>query len=148
MHEVSVARSLIREVEAIAARAGAERVTSIRVRVGEFSGVDPDLLQSAVALVTTHGIARNLDVIVERIALTARCSACDSEFAVQRFKFICPKCCSTETRIVAGEELVLDTVTLEGPGERDAVDAGAFDEWNGPPQPVSAATRRTSDSDE
>ena len=47
MHERSLVRSLLAQVQALAAEHPADRVAAIRVRIGEFSGVEPELLQSA-----------------------------------------------------------------------------------------------------
>jgi|SRR5579862_4183421 len=113
MHEFSVARSLMNQVHAIARRENATHLTSIALSVGEFSGIDPDLLRSALEMLGTEGIAVDVELKINRVPLTARCSACDDVFAVPNYRFVCPSCRSTETRIVSGEEIILESVTLE-----------------------------------
>lgn len=117
MHEFSIARSLIKQVDSIARREQAAHVTTIALSVGEFSGVDPDLLRSALAMLGTPGFTGDAELTIRRVPLTARCAACDDVFAVPHFRFTCPSCHSTDTRIVSGEELVLESVTLEREAE-------------------------------
>jgi hydrogenase nickel incorporation protein HypA/HybF len=118
MHEFSIARSLLNQVHAIARRENATHVTSIALSVGEFSGIDADLLRSALEMLGEQGVTGDVELTIRRVPLTARCSACDDDFAVPQFRFACPSCHSTETRIVSGEEITLDSVTLER--EREA----------------------------
>jgi len=126
MHEYSIARSLMKQVTTIARREGADRVTAVAVSVGEFSGVDPDLLRSAVEHLGASGATKSAAWTIRPVPLTARCEACAGEFAVVHFRFVCPACGSSETRIVTGEELLLESVTLEAganePGGRGDVE--------------------------
>jgi hydrogenase nickel incorporation protein HypA/HybF len=140
MHEFSIARSLMKQVEAIALREGAERVSSMTIRVGEFSGIDPDLLQSAVTTLADQGRTRNCALNISRVPLTARCAACADVFVVSHFRFVCPSCASTETEIVSGEELILDSVTLER--QEDASCPGAREPSIGRQIPRAVRQRR------
>ena len=47
MHEYSLAQTLVRQVVQLQERERASRVTSIHVSVGEFAGVDAELLRIA-----------------------------------------------------------------------------------------------------
>ncbi|MCC6642565.1 MAG: hydrogenase maturation nickel metallochaperone HypA [Deltaproteobacteria bacterium] len=47
MHEAKLCLALLRVAEAHRVRAGARRVTSLRLEVGAFSGVSPDALARA-----------------------------------------------------------------------------------------------------
>ena len=138
MHEYSIARSLMKQVTMIARREGADRVTAVAVSVGEFSGVDPDLLRSAVEQLGATGMTQAAAWTIRPVPLTARCGACAAEFAVTRFRFVCPSCASSETRIVTGEELVLESVTLETGAEEPGV------EEPGARNGVDGVERRTS----
>ncbi|MEX0704102.1 MAG: hydrogenase maturation nickel metallochaperone HypA [Planctomycetales bacterium] len=115
MHEFSVVRSLLTQIERIVS--GEElvgRVTEVGVQVGEFSGVDPELLGLAFEqLAPSSSAARYARLTVRRVPLQARCEGCVRTFDVVDFRFFCPECRRPDVTIVAGEELVLESVTLE-----------------------------------
>ena len=47
MHEYSIVQAMFDQIERVAGRHGARSVRRVRVRIGEFAGVDPTLFQSA-----------------------------------------------------------------------------------------------------
>jgi hydrogenase nickel incorporation protein HypA/HybF len=113
MHERSLVRALLRQVEGLAAAHAGSRVLSIRVRIGEFSGVDPELLASAYEELKTETEFYDAALDLEQTPLEAACKQCGSEFSIERFKFECDKCGSTDLTIRGGEEMLLDSVTME-----------------------------------
>jgi hydrogenase nickel incorporation protein HypA/HybF len=113
VHERSLVRSLIRQVAEIARQNGAARVASIRVQIGEFSGVEPNLFQSAFAEIASETTGWNPALVAELVPLAAQCRFCEKEFAVQDFRFSCPTCGNREVNITKGEELELVSVELE-----------------------------------
>jgi hydrogenase nickel incorporation protein HypA/HybF len=50
---------------------------------------------------------------VRNIPLQARCARCERTFPVESFRFVCPHCGDTSVKIVSGEELLLESVTME-----------------------------------
>ena len=124
MHETALAAQLLRRVEGAARAEGAARVTAVRLLVGEFAGVEPELLESGFRLMAAGTLAQGARLEVERVPLEAECAACGLRFRVRDFRFACPECGSGRTRVVAGEDLVLDALTLAteagGPTDGDA----------------------------
>jgi hydrogenase nickel incorporation protein HypA/HybF len=114
MHEESLVRGLLRQVEALAARYNGRRVAVVKVAVGEFSGVEPELLEAAFVRQVEATALRGAAIQVTKTALEAECGRCHSKFRVQRFVFVCPMCHNTRVRVTGGEELLLDSVTMEG----------------------------------
>jgi hydrogenase nickel insertion protein HypA len=100
-------------VQDVADENSASRVLSIRVRIGEFSGVEPDLLSSAyddlVQDTPLCGAALNM----EQVPLEAVCEQCGNKFRIERFHFQCDKCGSLRLSLRGGEELLLESVTFE-----------------------------------
>lgn len=113
MHEYSLARALLRQVEEIVRREGAAVASCVSVTIGEFSGVDPELLQMAFEDVAQQSLVVNAELLIEKVALEARCENCSNEFAVERFRFVCPKCENGSVKVIRGEEMMLERVTLE-----------------------------------
>lgn len=113
MHEYGLARTLLSQIEEIRRREGASRVVSVNVSVGEFAGVDGELLELAFRHVTEDTAADDAKLIIDKVSLAARCDGCKLEFPVQRFRFLCPHCGSGEVTVVRGEELMLQRLELE-----------------------------------
>ena len=113
MHEYSLARALLHHVEEIVRGEDAAGACGVSVTIGEFSGVDPYLLQMAFEEISQQSLAANAVLSVEKVALEARCETCCKEFLVERFRFVCPGCGSGSVKVIRGEELTLERVTLE-----------------------------------
>ena len=116
MHELSLAQAVWEEADRVRREHGGDRVVTIRVGVGDLSGVEPDLLQSAFDLLAETGRAGAACLELERIPLEAQCEACRAEFSVERFQFICPGCGASRLSVLRGEHLILLHVTLERAG--------------------------------
>lgn len=112
MHEMSLARSLMNQLEALCRQERAQRITAIRLRVGEFSGVEPDLLQEACQRLSEGTCLDNAEVKLDIVSLAARCQMCGDSFRVEDFVFECPRCDSRRVTVTAGEELQLESVTF------------------------------------
>jgi hydrogenase nickel incorporation protein HypA/HybF len=106
-------RALLREVEKLAVEHSNSHVVSVRVRVGEFSGVNADLLAMAYDEMVQDTPLRGAALAMERVPLEGVCDDCGNRFRIERFRFQCDKCGSARVTLRGGEELQLDSVTLE-----------------------------------
>jgi hydrogenase nickel incorporation protein HypA/HybF len=113
MHEYSFARSLLRQVDDLRLEQRARRVLAVRVKIGEFSGIEPELLRSAFGDLTNETPADGARLEMECVPLTVQCGSCGCESAVVRYRFECPHCASRSVQIIRGEELLLDSVMME-----------------------------------
>ena len=141
MHEYSLVEAMLDQVDAIRIAQRANRVCSIRVGIGEFAGVEPDLFVEAFDVlrypietkgpmetkgpIETKGATEakgasekfawvQTDLQMHVIPLEARCDQCHRVFHVEDFKFQCSTCASPDLAILQGEDLILESVTLEG----------------------------------
>jgi hydrogenase nickel incorporation protein HypA/HybF len=113
MHERSLVRSLLRQVQALAAEHPADRVDAIRVRIGEFSGVEPELLESAYEEMAAPTSLCGAELVVQCVPLEVTCDQCGKSFAVEDYRFQCPDCGSLRLTICGGEELLLESISME-----------------------------------
>ena len=110
MHEFSMVQALLQRVRELAQQQRPGRVRFVRVQIGEFSGVDPDLLQSAFADSVAGTDLAQVELRITCLALTAACRSCAHEFMVDQFSFVCPRCQVTQVDIVRGDEFVLESL--------------------------------------
>lgn len=120
MHEVSLARALLEQVNAIAADHPGSIVEEVRVSVGVLSGIEPALLDGAAQrLLLEHGHVR-ARLVVELAEVLVRCGSCGEVFEVRDLVFRCPACGGSRVQVLRGESLVLESVQLCGAEEPEA----------------------------
>jgi len=112
MHETALAAHLLRRVVQEAQAAGAARVTAVRLRVGEFAGIEPSLLEDAFRRQSPGTAAAGARLEIVAVFLEALCDSCVHRFRVEQFRFQCPTCGGCRTRVVAGEEFELESLSV------------------------------------
>jgi len=112
MHETALVAHLLRRVVQEARAAGAARVTVVCLRVGEFAGVEPSLLEDAFQRQSPGTLAEGARLEIVAVLLEALCDLCGHRFRVEQFRFQCPTCAGCRTRVVAGEEFELESLSV------------------------------------
>lgn len=113
MHEMSLVEGLLVAVRGeLRAHPGA-RVRAVRVRVGQLRQVEPAMLEFCydAAVRETPLAGSRLDI--EQVEATAKCEVCSLQFGVQEHWFECPRCHSSDVRLLAGEEVLLTSIELD-----------------------------------
>lgn len=113
MHEYSLVRGMLRQIHEISQQQQAKQVHRVWVTIGEFSGVEPELLRLAFEELSALDGLGVPTLEMEIIPLEAFCLQCEQRFYIEDFRFVCPKCGESKLRIIGGEELVLDRIELE-----------------------------------
>ena len=117
MHEVSLVRSLIRQVETLLADEGGGAVTEIHVSIGPLSGVEPLLVRSAFDQLAATSQVAGAKLTIDCKQLEAICRACGTSFVVESFRFRCTACQSSSVRVTGGDEFRLLSVSIENEHE-------------------------------
>lgn len=112
MHELALAQNVVKVLCEEAERHRLRRVEAIRLRIGVFRAVVPELLQTCLAFATRGTVAEGSSVELEVVPGRARCPSCGTEYDVDELLFLCPSCERVGGEILAGEELEL--VEIEG----------------------------------
>lgn len=114
MHELSLVSEILRLCEEQAKKQSAKRVHEIRLKVGILSGVEPELLKRAFESLSVGSMVQGAALILEPQGLVLACESCHKESEARELSLRCPKCGSLQTQILAGEDLLLSTIVLEG----------------------------------
>ena len=112
MHEVSVARNIMEIVVGSVPCESLSSVRTVRVKVGDSSGVMPDaLLFSFEALVqeTPLLLAR---LVIDHVPFSIRCKTCGLVSTDAGGMAICHACGSPKAEILSGTELEVTEVEL------------------------------------
>jgi hydrogenase nickel incorporation protein HypA/HybF len=111
MHEISLVRSLIRQVEALVSEQGGT-ATEIEVSIGPLSGVEPLLVQSAFAQLAPKSRIAGASLRIEETELCAICRDCGNTFSVESFRFLCPACDSRAVEVTSGDGFRLERISV------------------------------------
>lgn len=111
MHEMSLVKSLLAQVQSIVTNNGAESANEVLIEIGPLSGVETELVQSAFAQATQ---AENVEMklLIDNVPLMVRCRECQHESRLDDFVFRCLACHSGCVQVIRGDEVRLVSVTL------------------------------------
>jgi len=111
MHEYSIVGALVEQVARLARERRAVAVHRLRVRIGELSGVEIDLLESAYELFREGTVCAGAELVVEPVPASWRCPRCRRGFE-RGEPLRCPGC-GVPARLTEGDEILLQRVEME-----------------------------------
>lgn len=111
MHEYSIVQALYDNVMLHARARHAATVQSVRVRIGELSGVDVGLLDTAWRTFRVHTPCATAEMTVELVAARWDCPACGTTAA--RSGMLRCASCGGPLRLSQGDEIVLEQIVME-----------------------------------
>ena len=134
MHEWALAEGVIFTALKVAEKKGAEKITKIRVRVGELQQIDEEVFESALREISRRTAAEGAKIEIGREKSTLKCSTCGHEWSFQEsggglgpeeseaIHFLpdivsvyirCPKCGSPDFRVKKGRGVIVDSIEVE-----------------------------------
>lgn len=118
MHEVPIATAIVEQAVQAVAPHGATRIDLIEVEIGRMRQVVPEALQVAFAAVSDGTIAEGAQLEMTEVDMQAVCQVCGHEFQPEINLYICPRCQQADVRIVAGNDMILKSITAQTPEEQ------------------------------
>ncbi len=114
MHEMTIANAILAEtLRAVASQEDTEAlvVEQVDVAIGELQAVVAEALELAWGAVIEGTCAEGASLVTQEVAPRAQCRACDERFAPSVREFVCPACGVADAEILAGNDIVLTSVT-------------------------------------
>lgn len=111
MHEYSIVQALLNKVEAECASRGATSVHRLSVRIGELSGIEPDLLATAWETFREDSICRGAPLEIRRVPAAWACPRCGAPI-VKGQRLQCPLC-EIPAKLAGGDEIILEQIEME-----------------------------------
>ena len=112
MHELSIALSIIDEIDEQTQARGLRDVEVVHLKMGVFSGVDRNALLFAWELACEGTPLARSRLEIETIPLILHCATCHKDCAPPSFyQICCPECLTPSDDIITGREL--EVVSLE-----------------------------------
>ncbi len=110
MHEMAIAQSVI---EIASRHADGRRVIRVELRVGHLRQVVPSCLAFSFELAAMGTPVEGAELAMELIPARGRCRQCAVESVLAAFPLQCEACGGFDLRIVAGEELEVESLEIE-----------------------------------
>jgi hydrogenase nickel incorporation protein HypA/HybF len=114
VHEIALCTAIARIASATAEGLPVERV---RVDIGHLRQVVPDTLRHCWEIVVFDTSLSGAELIVREVPARVACRHCGAETELSEPVLVCAACGSTETTVVAGEEMNVTSidVTVDSP---------------------------------
>jgi hydrogenase nickel incorporation protein HypA/HybF len=90
-----------------------KEVTKIVVKIGKMSGIEPYFLKESFDIFKEGTICADAEMEIEEVDIKIKCAECGEESLIEGFDFHCPKCGSSKTSIIAGEEMHIDYIEVK-----------------------------------
>lgn len=111
MHEYSIVQSLLGRVQESVRGYEVSAIRRVKVRIGELSGVDGELLRTAFELCAPGTLCERATLEIDDVPARWRCKRCEQD-APRGQRLACATCGGTVT-LVEGDEILLETIDLE-----------------------------------
>jgi hydrogenase nickel incorporation protein HypA/HybF len=114
MHELAVTQSILEIVLRHAEAAGADRILSVNLIIGELTGFVDDSIQFYFDFLSKDTPAQDAQLIFERIPPRARCQECGADYTPPNSRlWTCPECGALGGDVIAGREFSVASIEIE-----------------------------------
>jgi hydrogenase nickel incorporation protein HypA/HybF len=112
MHELSLAQSILEIVSQYVPHEKSGTVKSVKLKIGELSGVVPDSLNFCFSAITADTPFQGAHLEIDKIPFTLECKDCSNSFPSEYGTVVCPQCGGSQTRILTGTEMQVVEIEL------------------------------------
>lgn len=113
MHEMSLVEGVRELIEDAAAREGFSRVNSVRVEIGQLSGVEREAFEFCFDIVMKDGIAEGARLEVVATPGRGHCTACGRETALAVVYDPCEHCGAAPVAVIGGTAMRVIDLEVE-----------------------------------
>lgn len=113
MHELAITQSMLDIAVREGQKAGAQRITALNIKIGEYSDVVPALIQEYFDVISRGTIAAGAQLRLTRIPVTMRCHACGWQGRIDKFQVRCGRCGGTDLKLLTGREFYVESLEAE-----------------------------------
>lgn len=113
MHEYAITRSIIQTVVEEAAKVGSDKITEIRLVIGDLSSILDESVQMYFDLIGKGTAADGARLVFKRIPAQFRCKACGFIYDKPVKGFDCPQCGGAGFPTGVGNEFYIESIEVE-----------------------------------
>lgn len=113
MHELSITRGILAVALDEAAKHHAEKIRSLTVTVGAYSGAVPQCVEEYFRILSRGTIADGAELEFVKETGRIACHACGFTGEVPPFTALCPRCGSDDLTLLSGMGLILTSMEVD-----------------------------------
>ena len=113
MHEYAVTQSIINTAVEEASKAGSDKITEIRLVIGDLSSILDESVQMYFDLISKDTPAEGAKLIFKRIPAQFSCKACCHIYDKPLKGFDCPQCGGSGFPTGVGSEFYIESIEVE-----------------------------------
>mgnify|MGYP001613283012 CR=1 FL=1 len=113
MHEMGIAIQIADIVAQSVPPDDAVRIRSVRLRLGKLAAVVPESLRQCFAVVARGTRVEGALLLISEVGVSVACRDCDAQSDIERLPFACATCGSGNVEIVAGREMIVESVEVD-----------------------------------
>ncbi len=110
MHELAITQNI---VEICEKHASGRRILSVKVEIGDLSGVVPEAVEFCFEACSRDTLLEGARLVIERVPGRARCRDCTAEQDVASYHEACAACGGFGMEILSGTELRVRELEVE-----------------------------------
>ena len=112
MHELPVTEQIIKLAEEHGQKARASKIESIRIVIGERSGIARESIMMYFDIVSKGTLCEGAVLEIESVKSKLSCPSCGTLFERKPMRFDCPSCGADGEPTEIGREFYIDSVTV------------------------------------
>jgi hydrogenase nickel incorporation protein HypA/HybF len=113
MHELSIAKSIVKIAEAEAIKANTDKILRIELEIGNLAGIEIEALNFVWSSAVKGTLLENTIKTITTVVGRAACKDCKHCFSLEQLYDTCPKCGSYNKDLTAGKDLKIKSLELE-----------------------------------
>lgn len=113
MHEYAVTKSLINIAVEEAAKAHANKITEIRLVIGDLSTIMDESVQMYFDIISEGTVAHGAKLIFRRVSAEFQCKSCGAKYDKPPKGFDCPECGGMGIPTGVGKEFYIESMEVE-----------------------------------
>lgn len=113
MHELAITQSILDISRKAAEEHGATRVKSVRIMLGEYSGVVPQCIQYYFDVISKGTVAEGALLDIRRLPVVIHCHGCGRDSTIDKRHIACPLCGNTDLKLLQGREFYIESLEAE-----------------------------------
>lgn len=113
MHEMAMVSSIFNVINDKIREYGINRVTQVKLVVGEMTGVEDNTMKACFELFAETTPVEGARLVIERIPIKVKCRSCGNEYIASNMRFKCAACGGSDIKIITGKELYIENIEAE-----------------------------------
>ena len=113
MHEMAITEQVLKIVLAAANSGDATRVNKIRIVMGAYSDVVPQIMKEYFEIASKGSIAEGAEITFRRTPVTMMCRTCGWKGTVDKLHISCTACGSTDLKMITGREFYVESIDAD-----------------------------------